>query len=188
MLCGNYAEIMRKLCRNYVDYAENYADNYEEIMLITNIECGNYAEIMREIMRKLCWNYAKNYAKIMRKIMRIMRMFVIRIIRIIMHIPLCWWCNERAYYPGGKCDSAKDKGDGSRLWYVNTWAMKWSQKEWRWITNRAGLKSPCNYTLLHAITCNRNCYMHYISLHTITWHYMLLHACRMPKNDVCNDM
>ena len=78
--------------------------------------------------------------------------------------------------------------DGSRLWYVNTWAMKLSQKEWRWITNRAGLKSPCNYTLLHAITCNRICYMHYIALHTITWHYMLLHACRMPKNDVCNDM
>ena len=36
---------------------------------------------------------------------------------------------ERQYYPGGKCDSAADKGDGSRLWYVNTWAMKWSQKE-----------------------------------------------------------
>ena len=36
---------------------------------------------------------------------------------------------ERAYYPGGKCDSAADKGDGSRLWYVNTWAMKWSQNE-----------------------------------------------------------
>ena len=36
---------------------------------------------------------------------------------------------ERTYYPGGKCDSAADKGDGSRLWYVNTWAMKWSQTE-----------------------------------------------------------
>ena len=35
----------------------------------------------------------------------------------------------RAYYPGGRCDSAADTGDGSRLWYVNTWAMKWSQKE-----------------------------------------------------------
>ena len=36
---------------------------------------------------------------------------------------------ERSYYPGGRCDSAADRGDGSRLWYVNTWAMKWSQKE-----------------------------------------------------------
>ena len=44
---------------------------------------------------------------------------------------------ERAYYPGGKCDSAADKGDGSRLWYVNTWAMKWSQNEWICVTKPA---------------------------------------------------
>jgi hypothetical protein len=36
---------------------------------------------------------------------------------------------ERRLYPGGKADTAPDKGDGSRLWYVNTWAMKWSQTE-----------------------------------------------------------
>ena len=28
--------------------------------------------------------------------------------------------HKRAYYPGGRCDSAVDKGDGSRLWYVNS--------------------------------------------------------------------
>jgi hypothetical protein len=44
-------------------------------------------------------------------------------------IPFSMRGNERQYYPGGRCDSAADKGDGSRLWYVNTWAMKWSQKE-----------------------------------------------------------
>ena len=44
-------------------------------------------------------------------------------------IPFNMRGHERAYYPGGRCDSVVDKGDGSRLWYVNTWAMKWSQKE-----------------------------------------------------------
>jgi len=39
-------------------------------------------------------------------------------------IPFSMHRYERTYYPGGKCDSAADKGDGSRLWYVNTWAMK----------------------------------------------------------------
>ena len=33
--------------------------------------------------------------------------------------------HELAHYPGGRCDLAVDKGDGSSLWYVNTWAMKW---------------------------------------------------------------
>jgi hypothetical protein len=33
---------------------------------------------------------------------------------------------ELTYYPGGKCDSAAYKGDCSRLWYINTWVMKWS--------------------------------------------------------------
>jgi hypothetical protein len=28
---------------------------------------------------------------------------------------------QLAYYPGGECDSAANKGDGSLLWYVNTW-------------------------------------------------------------------
>ena len=36
-------------------------------------------------------------------------------------IPLRMRCHKRAYhYSGGKCDSAADKADGSRLWYVNT--------------------------------------------------------------------
>ena len=30
-------------------------------------------------------------------------------------------------YPGGKCDSSEGKGDGSRLYYVNPWTMRWSQ-------------------------------------------------------------
>ena len=30
-------------------------------------------------------------------------------------------------FPGGKADSAPGKGDGSRLYFVNSWAMKWSQ-------------------------------------------------------------
>ena len=31
-------------------------------------------------------------------------------------------------FPGGKADSVPGKGDGSRLYFVNSWAMKWSQK------------------------------------------------------------
>ena len=30
-------------------------------------------------------------------------------------------------YPGGKCDSSEGKGDGSQLYFVNPWTMKWSQ-------------------------------------------------------------
>lgn len=30
-------------------------------------------------------------------------------------------------FPGGKADSVPGKGDGSRLYFVNSWAMKWSQ-------------------------------------------------------------
>ena len=33
-------------------------------------------------------------------------------------------------YPGGKCDSSEGKGDGSRLYYVNPWTMRWSQIIW----------------------------------------------------------
>ena len=44
-------------------------------------------------------------------------------------IPFSMLRYERAYYPGGRSDSAMDKGDGSLLWCVNTWAMKWSQKK-----------------------------------------------------------
>jgi hypothetical protein len=32
-----------------------------------------------------------------------------------------------ACFPGGKTDSATSKGDGSRLYFVNSWAMKLSQ-------------------------------------------------------------
>ena len=45
--------------------------------------------------------------------------------------------HEQAYYPGEKCDSAADTVDGSILWYINTWAMKWSQQERSWITKPA---------------------------------------------------
>ncbi len=27
------------------------------------------------------------------------------------------------YYPGGRADSAPGKGDGTRLWHTNAWAM-----------------------------------------------------------------
>ena len=30
-------------------------------------------------------------------------------------------------FPGGKADTAPGKGDGSRLYFVNSWAMKWSR-------------------------------------------------------------
>ena len=30
-------------------------------------------------------------------------------------------------FPGGKADTSPGKGDGSRLYFVNSWAMKWSQ-------------------------------------------------------------
>jgi hypothetical protein len=32
-----------------------------------------------------------------------------------------------AEYPGARCDTP-DAGDGSRLWYVNTWALSWTPK------------------------------------------------------------
>ncbi len=34
---------------------------------------------------------------------------------------------EQCCFPGGKADSAPGKGDDSRLYFVNPWAMKWSQ-------------------------------------------------------------
>jgi len=63
-------------------------------------------------------------------------------------IPFSMRGYERTYYPGGKCDSAADKGDGSRLWYVNTWAMKWSQTEWKSAAIPA-LNSCCINVLAH---------------------------------------
>jgi hypothetical protein len=33
-----------------------------------------------------------------------------------------------AEYPGASCDTRPDAGDGSRLWYVNTWALSWAPK------------------------------------------------------------
>jgi hypothetical protein len=36
--------------------------------------------------------------------------------------------SESASYPGAVCDSRHGAGDGSRWWYVNTWAMTWSPK------------------------------------------------------------
>ena len=33
-----------------------------------------------------------------------------------------------AEYPGARCDTRPDAGDGSRLWYVNTWAISWVPK------------------------------------------------------------
>ena len=44
-------------------------------------------------------------------------------------IPFSMRGHEQAYYPGGKYDPVTDKVDCNRLWYVNTWAMKGSQKE-----------------------------------------------------------
>jgi hypothetical protein len=38
--------------------------------------------------------------------------------------------SESALYPGATCDSRNGAGDGSRWWYVNTWAMTWSPKIW----------------------------------------------------------
>ena len=89
----------------------------------------------------------------------------------------------QAYYLWGKCDLAADKEDCSRLWYVNAWAMKWSQKEWSWITKPAllfwwsitrcyitrnlHLTMPvtCITYLLHVTACN---YMF------ITCYYMIM--------------
>ena len=36
--------------------------------------------------------------------------------------------SESASYPGASCDSRPGAGDGSRWWYVNTWALTWSSK------------------------------------------------------------
>jgi hypothetical protein len=33
---------------------------------------------------------------------------------------------EARCFPGGKADTSPGKGDGSRLYFVNSWAMKWS--------------------------------------------------------------
>ena len=35
---------------------------------------------------------------------------------------------EAAEFPGASCDSRPGQGDGSRLWYVNSWAMAWAAK------------------------------------------------------------
>ena len=35
---------------------------------------------------------------------------------------------ETADIPGAVCDSKDGAGDGSRWWYVNTWALTWSTK------------------------------------------------------------
>lgn len=35
---------------------------------------------------------------------------------------------ETADIPGAACDSKDGAGDGSRWWYVNTWALTWSTK------------------------------------------------------------
>ena len=32
---------------------------------------------------------------------------------------------EAADFDGGSCDSKPGKGDGSRWWYVNSWAISW---------------------------------------------------------------
>ena len=34
---------------------------------------------------------------------------------------------EKKYYPGAKCDSKEGAGDGCRIWFVNMYAMKWSE-------------------------------------------------------------
>ena len=31
------------------------------------------------------------------------------------------------YYPGGRADSAPGRGDGTRLWHTNVWALGWSR-------------------------------------------------------------
>jgi hypothetical protein len=35
---------------------------------------------------------------------------------------------ETADFDGGFCDSKAGEGDGSRWWYVNSWAMSWSSR------------------------------------------------------------
>jgi hypothetical protein len=32
------------------------------------------------------------------------------------------------YYPGGRADSAPGRGDGTRLWHTNAWALGWSRE------------------------------------------------------------
>ena len=32
---------------------------------------------------------------------------------------------EPVMYPGGRCDSAGEPGSGSRLFFINSWAMIW---------------------------------------------------------------
>jgi hypothetical protein len=40
--------------------------------------------------------------------------------------------SESALYLGATCDSRNGAGDGSRWWYVNTWAMTCSPKSMSW--------------------------------------------------------
>ena len=32
-------------------------------------------------------------------------------------------------FPGASCDTKKDAGDGSRWWYINSWALKWATSQ-----------------------------------------------------------
>ena len=45
-------------------------------------------------------------------------------------IPYCMRgeAKERRYYPGATCDSKEGAGDGCRVWFVNSWAMQWSEQ------------------------------------------------------------
>ena len=40
-------------------------------------------------------------------------------------IPETMRCREPGMYPGGRCDSAGEPGSGSKLFYINSWAMIW---------------------------------------------------------------
>ena len=34
-----------------------------------------------------------------------------------------------SWFPGGSADRSEGSGDGSRLWYVNTYALGWSREK-----------------------------------------------------------
>jgi len=66
-------------------------------------------------------------------------------------IPYDWHALQRSHYPRGVCDARDRPGSGSRLFYINSWAMIWSSdharsgRDGNWAALSAGAYTSCFY-------------------------------------------
>ncbi len=58
-------------------------------------------------------------------------------------IPYDWHPLRRSHYPRGMCDAQDRPGSGSRLFYINSWAMIWSSDHARSGLDSAWEKKKC---------------------------------------------